>query len=144
MFRAALASAGAHEAAPRLPIQAILHPSRTEDVVRLRGQRRLYLGGLYAMRTGRLGRASAAVAVSAKASRTVACHRSRQDGHQLLENRPESPRRRLQHRLPEEHAAECEQKEAIAAVQRSCQGKRPRGPSGNVAVLQLKNQLFFL
>ena len=35
-----------------------------------------------------------------KAPRTLASHRGRPSGHQLLQDRPESPRRGLQHRIP--------------------------------------------
>ena len=58
--------------------------------------------------TGRLERAASALALSAQAPRTAQGHRVGEAGHQLLQNRPEGAGRGLQHRIPEEYAAERE------------------------------------
>ena len=53
------------------------------------------------------------VALSAQAPRAAQGHRQRNVGHQLRQNRPECPRRGLQHRLPRKHTAEREQEEEM-------------------------------
>ena len=100
MLRAALATAGAHEATLPGTVQALLHPQGVAVLIRPTGYGRLYLGSLPSVRAGGLGRVASALALSAQAPRTLAGYRCHQDGHQLLQDKSESPRQRLQHRIP--------------------------------------------
>ena len=70
MLRAALATAGAHEADVRDAIQAVLHQESVADVAGERGYGRLRLGGVLQHRCRRaagvwVGHAAGAVAASA-------------------------------------------------------------------------------
>ena len=56
----------------------------------------------------RLGRAPAALALSAPPPRTAPLHRRREARHRCPQGRPQSPRCRLQHRVPQLHADKCE------------------------------------
>ena len=76
MFRAALAQAGAHEAAPRRAAQTLLHQQHPPLVVRTQGNKRLHLGSLFPSfqrRTdaGRNGHTAAAFGQPTQAPRTA-------------------------------------------------------------------------
>ena len=53
---------------------------------------------------GGLERAAYPQSLSAEAPRAATGDRQRAVGHQFLQDRPESPRQRLQHRLPDEYS----------------------------------------
>lgn len=111
MFRAALASAGAHEKAPRRKVQALLHQKCPQIVVRPAGNRRLHLGSLLKMQSGRLEQLTAADALSASESRNAPSPRLSRPRHRNTQSAPFRTRQSLQHRVPQQHPVKCEQKE---------------------------------
>ena len=111
VFRAALASAGAHEKAPRRKVQTLLHPKCPQIVVRPAGNRRLHLGSLLKMQSGRLEQLTAADALSASESRNAPSPRLSRTRHWNAQSEPFRTRQSLQHRVPQQHPAKCEQKE---------------------------------
>ena len=111
VFRAALASAGAHEKAPRRKVQTLLHPKCPQIVVRTAGNRRLHLGSLLKMQSGRLEQLTAADALSASESRNAPSPRLSRPRHRNTQSAPFRTRQSLQHRVPQQHPAKCEQKE---------------------------------
>ena len=95
VFRAALASAGAHEKAPRRKVQTLLHPKCPQIVVRPAGNRRLHLGSLLKMQSGRLEQLTAADALSASESRNAPSPRLSRPRHRNMQSAPFRTRQSL-------------------------------------------------
>lgn len=77
----------------------------------LRGNRRLHLGSLLKMQSGRLEQLTAADALSASESRNAPSPRLSRPRHRNTQSAPFRTRQSLQHRVPQQHPAKCEQKE---------------------------------
>ena len=105
MFRAALASAGAHEAAAGHAGTEVLHKESAAVVARHRGHRRLHLAGLPQHRRRRptalrLRHLAAADHPSPRKSRVSTRTRRHKTQHRPPQGKPESPRQSLHPSLP--------------------------------------------
>ena len=117
MLRAALATAGAHEAPAGGTAQAVLHQELAALVVRPPGHGGLHLGGVPAGNHGRrrgggrMGHPAAATTLPAPASGAAASHRGRKAGDRQEAGVPPRTGCRLQRGISAEHGDQCEQEE---------------------------------